>query len=209
MSTVYPLMGMVGAKEAIIGNNPVAFAVPTGRDYPFLFDISLSKVAQGNLIQAKQKGQKIPDDWAADAEGNVTEDPEEGLKGFVLPVGGHKGFGLALMVEIFCGVLSGGAFLRNMRSMYKHPDEESGVCHLMAAIDISAFMQRERFYERMKEFTEAITGTEVSSHQDEIRLPGYGAYLCKQERLKKGIPLAKTLYDSLCDLSKKLGVRRP
>ncbi len=205
MSTVYPLMGMIGAKNSVIGNNPMAFAVPTGGEYPFLFDISFSKVAQGNLIQAKQKGEKIPKDWAADSEGNATDDPEEGLKGFVLPAGGHKGFGLALIVEILCGVLSGGTFLRDMRSMYKHSDEESGVCHLLAAMDISVFMKKEHFYKRMQDFVESISCTEVNENQDKIRVPGYRAYLCKQERLKKGIPITNTLYKCLCDLSKRLG----
>jgi LDH2 family malate/lactate/ureidoglycolate dehydrogenase len=100
MTNVIPNMVMPGCSKAVVGNNPIAFAAPTFGDFPFALDISLSAVAGGKLLLASKKKEKIPLDWATDREGRPTDDPDRAFAGFLLPVGGHKGFGLALMVDL-------------------------------------------------------------------------------------------------------------
>ena len=89
-----------GGSKPITGNNPLAFGVPSAEPFPFMLDISMSSVAGGKLLLASKKHEKIPLDWATDNQGHYTDDPGYRLRGFPLPVGGHKGFGLSLVVDI-------------------------------------------------------------------------------------------------------------
>ncbi len=120
-----------GGSKPIIGNNPISVAVPTYGEFPFVLDISLSTVAGGKLLLASKKGEKIPLDWGTDINGHPTDDPDEAFKGFLLPVGGHKGLGLAYTIEILTGLISGGVFLDAMKGMYKYPDDPSLTSHLL------------------------------------------------------------------------------
>ena len=96
-----------GGRTGVFGTNPIAFACPLPGEAPIVVDLSLSKVARGNIITAKQKGQPIPDDWALDAQGRPTTDPDAALKGTMVPLGEAKGTALALMVELLAAGLTG------------------------------------------------------------------------------------------------------
>jgi LDH2 family malate/lactate/ureidoglycolate dehydrogenase len=102
-----PIMALPGSRGASIGNNPLAFASPAPVGPPLVFDIAASGVARGNVLAAAREGREIPAGWAIDAEGNPTTDPKAALAGAMLPMAGHKGIGLAMMVECLAGSLSG------------------------------------------------------------------------------------------------------
>ncbi len=102
-----PIMGLPGSRGAAIGNNPLAFASPAPAGPPLVFDIAASGVARGNVLAAAREGREIPPGWAIDADGNPTTDPKAALAGAMLPMAGHKGIGLAMMVECLAGSLSG------------------------------------------------------------------------------------------------------
>jgi LDH2 family malate/lactate/ureidoglycolate dehydrogenase len=104
-----PAMSPEGACEAFFGTNPLAASFPTGKGYPVKIDLATSLVARGNIIAAQKRGEAIPPGWALTAEGEPTTDAAAALAGTVLTMAGHKGYALALMVEIFSGVLSGAA----------------------------------------------------------------------------------------------------
>src|SRR4029079_17849541 len=115
-------MSPQGACEAYFGTNPIAASFPTGKGFHVKIDLATSLVARGNIIAAQKRGEKIPEGWALDRDGNPTTDASEALLGTVLTMAGHKGYALAMMVEVFSSVLSGAAIGSSIGSMYKNLD---------------------------------------------------------------------------------------
>lgn len=124
-----------GGKTATFGTNPIAFACPLPDEPPIVVDLSLSKVARGNILAAKQKGEKIPEGWALDAEGQPTTDPEAALKGTMLPLGDAKGTALALMVEILAAGLTGATYAADATSFLDDKGGPPGTGQLLIAFD--------------------------------------------------------------------------
>jgi L-2-hydroxycarboxylate dehydrogenase (NAD+) len=195
-----------GGSKPIIGNNPFSVAIPTYGEFPFVLDISLSSVAGGKLLLASKKGEKIPLDWGTDKNGRPTDDPNEAFKGFLLPVGGHKGLGLAYTIEILTGVISGGVFLEAMKGMYKYPNDPSLTSHLMVAVNLSAIMDQDEMQKRMAEFIQTIRNSPMWDESQEMLLPGEPEYRSMQARKVSGIPLPQNLYEELLTLADHLGV---
>ena len=188
MTNVIPNIVAPGGAHPITGNNPIAIAVPTFGEFPFVLDISLSNVAGGKLLLASKKGEKIPFDWATDREGRPTDDPNEGFKGFLLPVGGHKGLGLSYVVDILSGVITGGVFQHEIKSMYKHADDPSVTGHFMIALNPLALMSEEDLAERMAHSGQRSTLRRCGMTR-EMLLPGELEHRKAQERRETGIPL--------------------
>lgn len=124
-----------GGKVATFGTNPIAFACPLPDQPPIVVDLSLSKVARGNILAAKQKGEAIPEGWALDAEGNPTTDAEAALKGTMLPLGDAKGTALALMVELLAAGLTGATFAQDATSFLDDKGGPPGTGQLLIAFD--------------------------------------------------------------------------
>ncbi len=206
MTNVRPNMVAPGGSKPITGNNPIAVAIPTGGEFPFVLDISLSNVAGGKLLLASKKGEKIPLDWATDPAGRPTDDPDEGFAGFLLPVGGHKGLGLSYVVDTLCGVITGGAFQHELKSMYKQPDDPSLTGHFMIALNPLAVMSREELESRMTSFYQTIKSSPMWDESKEMLLPGELEYRTAQERAANGIPLPPELYAELKELGSELEV---
>jgi len=196
-----------GGSKPIVGNNPFSVAVPTYGDFPFVLDISLSSVAGGKLLLASKKGEKIPLDWGTDKNGQPTDDPDEAFKGFLLPIGGHKGLGLAYTVEILTGVISGSVFLEAMKGMYKYPDDPSLTSHLMAAVNLPAIMDQDDIQARMTDFIQTIHNSPMWDQSKEMLIPGEIEYRTMQQRKQRGIPLPNNLYKEIVALAKELGVK--
>lgn len=121
MSNTTPLMPAPGGAERLVGNNPLAIAVPTKGGPEIVLDMALSAVALGKIRLAASAGRPIPDTWATDASGVPTTDAEDAVLGMLLPAAGHKGFGLALMIDVLTGVLSGGGWGDQVRPLYREP----------------------------------------------------------------------------------------
>ena len=206
MSNVAPNMVMTGGSRPITGNNPIAVAVPTFGDFPFVLDISLSAVAGGKLLVAAQNGEEIPLGWATDSEGRPTTDPKAGFDGFLLPLGGHKGFGLSLLVDILCGVITGGSFQHQLKSMYRYPNDPSNTAHLMIVINPLALISKEQMKERMKDFIQTIKESPMWDPDSEMLLPGEIEYRKEQERRRDGIPIPAALYDELAEIGSELNL---
>ena len=135
-----------GGAKALFGTNPIAFACPLAGGAPLVVDLSLSKVARGNILAAKQKGEAIPPGWALDAEGRPTTDPAAALAGTMLPLGDAKGTALALMVELLAAGLSGAHYAAQASSFLDTEGPPPGTGQLIIAIDAGAFgAARERF----------------------------------------------------------------
>ncbi|MCK4977242.1 MAG: Ldh family oxidoreductase [Anaerolineales bacterium] len=206
MTNVVPNMTAPGGSKPVVGNNPLSLAFPTFGEFPFVLDISLSNVSGGKILLAGKKGEKIPLDWATDTAGRPTDDPEKAFAGFLLPLGGYKGLGLAYAIELLCGVMTGGVFLDQMKGMYKHPNDPSETGHLMIAINPLALMSEIELQNRMAVFCTNIKESPMWDETQEMLVPGEIEYRTEQERREKGIPLPSSLYEELQALGNELAV---
>jgi len=134
-----PLMPAPGGAERVVGNNPVAIAVPTDDGIPILLDMATSEAAMGKIRVAAREGRPIPASWATDATGTPTTDAAAAIEGMLLPSAGPKGFGLALAIDLMCGLLSGGAIGGEVRPLYGDRAEPYDCSHLFLAIDLGHF----------------------------------------------------------------------
>ena len=205
ISNAPPNIAPTGSYQPYMGTNPLAIAAPR-RGEPMLLDIALSVVAMGKVILAAKLGKPIPEGWAITADGRPTTDPAEGQKGTVLPVGGHKGYGLALFIDILSGILSGaqfGPYLNNMWNDFVNPQD---VGHFFAAIDISKFVGMDTFLDRIEKMAADIKALPKNPGIDEIFLPGEIEERRKRQAEENGLVLSDVVYQELLDLGKRYGV---
>src|SRR5258706_1058204 len=143
-----PAIAPWGGKRKIIGTNPWSISCPAGKHAPLMMDMANTGVARGKIYLARQRHEKIPPGWALNAEGEPTTDPQEAIDGIILPMAGHKGYAIAVVVDMLSGVLSGSSFLSAVNGPYK-TDLRSGAGHFMVAIDIAAMQALAAFHRRM------------------------------------------------------------
>lgn len=146
-----PALPAFGGKSKLIGVSPIACGAPGGPNggVPFILDMAPSVAARGKIYKAKRRGEKIPLDWALDAEGRPTDDPEAALGGVMLPMGGPKGSALAIMMDVFSGVLSGSAFAGHVKGPYDTASgDASDVGHFLVALKPDLFMSLDEFRSR-------------------------------------------------------------
>ena len=144
--------------------------------------------------------------WATYWDGRPTTDPNIGFKGFLLPMGGHKGFGLSLLVDILCGVITGGSFQHQLKSMYVYPNDPSNTAHLMLVINPLFLMSKEQLKERMAEFFQKVKQSPMWDADSEMLLPGEIEYRKENERRSTGIPIPEPLYKELVQLGKDMNL---
>lgn len=193
-----PVMAPWGSRTLMLGNNPFAIAAPGGIDGGVVLDIATTKVAWGKLDLAARAGQKIPSDWATDLNGRPTEDPVEGMRGLLLPLGGHKGYGLSVMVEILCSVLTGAAF-------GPHVERGQNLGHLFAAIHVARFVPPDVFHARLAQVVEELHASEPAPGVSRIYVPGEMEMETAARRRREGIPLTPDLVAELIELGEQVG----
>jgi len=139
MCNTRPLMPAPGGAERVVGNNPIAIAIPSDDAIPLVLDMATSEAAMGKIRLAEKSGQPIPQAWAARSDGSPTTSAAEAIAGMLLPAAGPKGFGLALMIDLMCGLLSGGASGPKVKPLYGDPSSPYDCSHLFIAIDVGHF----------------------------------------------------------------------
>lgn len=172
MTNCESAMSPEGGYQAFFGTNPIAASFPTGKGFNIKIDLATSIVARGNIIAAQKKNQTIPEGWALDRHGEPTTDAQEALLGTVLTMAGHKGYALALMIEVFSGILSGAAIGPEIGSMYKNLDRKQDVGHFFCLLNIAAFLDPDDFRKRIDETIDRIKGSKRRPGVDEILVPG-------------------------------------
>ncbi|KAJ4004107.1 hypothetical protein NW752_010815 [Fusarium irregulare] len=201
-----PALPAFGGKSKLLGISPIACGAPGKGDMEsFILDMAPSVAARGKIYKAKRRGEKIPTDWALDAEGRPTDDPEAALGGVMLPMGGPKGSALAIMMDVFSGVLSGSAFAGHVTGPYD-PSKPADVGHFLMAIKPDLFMSLDEFRERMQYLYERVVGSEKAAGVERIYFPGEIEQLNQKEREKTGIPLVQAEIDALNAEAEKVGV---
>jgi len=191
-----------GGAEAFFGTNPISIAVP-GSPEPIALDMSSSLVARGKIRRAQRLGEKIPLGWALDDSGAPTEDPAAALKGTLLPIGGPKGYGLAFMVDVLAGMLSGAAFGRDIKSFHElmGPTE---VGALTLAINVERFMPLGQFRGLMKGYVDSIRGSRKAKGTARIYLPGEIEAEKEKASRERGIELRPASVELVNQLLEKL-----
>ena len=186
-----------GGREARLGNSPVAFCVPHPSGRPFLLDMALSVVARAKIREAVKAGRAIPDTWATDKDGKPTTDAKAALEGVLLPAGGHKGYGLALAVDLFAGLLSGGAYLTHVRSWLDEPSQPSNIGHFFILLDTRRLGSTEWLSQRMADFAAIIHATPAADAANPVRVPGEHELSLLERQRRDGIEMNDTVLDRL------------
>ncbi|WP_347488859.1 Ldh family oxidoreductase [Desulfoscipio sp. XC116] len=196
-----------GGKKPYFGTNPISFGFPCVAE-PVVVDMSSSNVARGNIILAAKENRPIPEGWAIDADGNQTTDAQKALKGAVLPVGGPKGYALALAVEILAGVISGAAYGPHVGWIYDESLEPVNIGHFFIAMNIESFMPKNEYINRMENMISEIKAVPKAEGYDRILLPGERKNAKANKRLREGIPVKAALLDELNEIAVSLGVEK-
>ncbi len=197
-----------GGTTPTYGTNPLAIAVPSSGDFPLMLDIALSRAAWGKVLLTLSCGDPLPGNWVLDRQGQPTTDPEEALMGMPAPLGDHKGYGLAVMMDILSGVLTGALFGRDV-SPVPDPSESQNTGHFFLAISVEHFMEPELFLSRIQEYIQQLKSSDLISGVDEILVPGEPDWRSIQRSLREGIVLDEETWSTLHRLSAEFGVPPP
>ena len=209
MCNASPIVPPWQGKEGRLGTNPICMAVPGGEEHPWLLDMATTTVAAGRIFKAKINGQpQIPANWAMDSEGVPTTDTETALKGLVMPLGGYKGSGLAMMAEILCAVLGGGAISTELGGI-RFRGKPVRVSQMFLAIDITRFIPMDEFRTRVDRLIRTIKATAPAKGYTEVLVAGDPEWRMEQERRKSGIPIGPGTWKALCEAGDRLGVAVP
>jgi LDH2 family malate/lactate/ureidoglycolate dehydrogenase len=204
-SNSYPVMAPPGSITRTHGNNPFAFAIPSGKRPPIVLDMATSVVSQGKIKKYVEERRRIPLGWANDRAGKPTDDPEAVF--FMLPLGegGYKGYGLAVVMDALAGVLTGSLFARNFVS----GPGSRGCGHFFMTLDPQLFFPLNDFKKRMDEMAGQIKDAKLPEGNTEpIYYPGERGFARKEKGLKEGIPLLGSTVKLLDRLSDDLGLSR-
>lgn len=191
MTNCEPAMSPTGGSEAFFGTNPIAASFPAGRSPTVKIDLATSIVARGNIIAANKKKVPIPEGWALNSAGEPTTDAAEALRGTVQTMAGHKGYALALMVEVFSSILSGAAVGSEIGSMYKDLDRKQNVGHFFCLFDIAAFLPPDQYTGRMRKMIKSLKSMKRRPGINEILIPGERSDQAMRTNLSAGVAIGE------------------
>ena len=195
-----------GSFQAYMGTNPIGISVPRRNAEPIVLDMAPSIVAMGKVILAAKLGQDIPEGWALTKDGRATTNAKEGMEGTVLPIGGPKGYGLALFVDILTGILSGAQFGPHLNNMWNDFENPQNVGHVFCTIDISKFVDIDVFKNRIEQMVSEIKALPKNPGTEEIFLPGEIEQRRRIQRKADGLELSGIVYEELKGLGEKYSV---
>lgn len=211
MTNAGPLVAVTYGREAALGTNPIAAAVPSGRERPYVLDMATSIVPLGKIYVYERAGLPIPHGWGIDRNGQVSTDPHEVFcGGALLPLGGtdelrgYKGYGLALLVEILCGVLSGSGFGQAVDR--DNMGEVSRIGHWFAAVRIDAFRPLEDFQRDMDALLGELKNAPKAAGRDRIYIHGEKEFEKVERSRRYGVPIMSGVVNSLIEDGEKIGV---
>src|SRR4051812_10220036 len=195
-----------GGVEMLLSTNPIAVAIPAMEEPPIVLDMATTVAAFGKVKTAAQRGETMPEGWMIDRDGNPLTDPRRMDEGFLLPIGGYKGYGLALVFGILAGTLNGAAMGRDVVDFNHDDATPTNTGQAILAIDIGAFEDPEIFKRRIDALARDIRGSERMKGVERIWLPGEQSHAKYRERLENGVPVPPALLSSLNEVGRRLGI---
>lgn len=204
-----PLVAPFGGAEPLLGTNPISIAIPAGRHPDFVLDMATSVVAKGKISEALKNGEPIPEGWAVDKMGRPTTNPTAADIGALLPLGGPKGYGLALMITLLTSALSGADPDWNIARFWQQPEKLTNIGFFMAAIDISKFCPLDEFRNRVDIILDKLTSSRPAPDFKNVAIPGEIEFNATQRNLENGVELLESTVRDLEVISKKYEVPLP
>jgi LDH2 family malate/lactate/ureidoglycolate dehydrogenase len=205
MCNTRPLMPAPGGAERVVGNNPIAIAIPTAGDIPLVLDMATSEAAMGKIRMAAKAGQPIPPSWAVAADGAPTTDPNAAITGMLLPSAGPKGFGLSFMIDMFCGLLAGGAHGDGVQPLYGDPSVPYDCSMLFLAIDVAHARDTAGFAAEAERSAERVRNGRRAPGVARLHTPGAPEFLRRQGAGGQ-VRLPHSVIDMLRAEASRLGV---
>jgi LDH2 family malate/lactate/ureidoglycolate dehydrogenase len=218
MTNATKLVAPLWGAERMLGTNPIAIAFPGDKEPPIVIDMASSAVAYGKIEIALRKKEQIPRGWIIDKDGRDTNNPQDMIDGGAqLPLGserelgGHKGYGLASMVDILCCVLSGanwGPFAPPFALRQEIPERSvgKGIGHFFGAMQIDGFIDKNEFKKQIDDWIHVFRNTKPAPGTSGPLIPGDPEREAEAIRSKEGIPLIKPVVDDLLDISRNTGI---
>jgi LDH2 family malate/lactate/ureidoglycolate dehydrogenase len=195
-----------GGIDMLLSTNPIAVAVPADKEPPIVLDMATTVAAYGKVKTKAQRGEMMPEGWMMDRQGKPLLDPKKSNDGFLLPIGGYKGYGLSMIIGLLAGTLNGAANGRDVVDFNVDNTTPTNTGHVIVAINVSMFQPVAEFKQSVDAFVRDIRNSQRLPGVDAIRLPGEGSHARLQESLKLGAPLSAPLVKSLNDLAAELKI---
>ena len=193
-----------GGVELILGTNPISIAIPAGTEPPIALDIATTVASNGKVKLAAQEGETMPIGWMVDRKGQPLTDPKRASEGFLLPIGGYKGYGLNVVIGMLAGVLNGAPFGRNVIDFNKDLVTPNGSGHMVLAMRVDNFQPVQTFKNEMDRVIREMRDSERMEGVDRIWLPGEMEFHKVRERSERGVPLGSALIAQLRQIAKEL-----
>lgn len=206
MCNVHAGMAPFGGYDPVIGNSPISIAIPAGKERPIVLDMATSVVAKRKIVHAQMGGRRIPQGWALTADGHETTDPTEALKGALLPIGGYKGYGLAVVIQGIAGALSGSTCDKAAVSYGMSDTVRPNVGQFLMALDIESFEPVAEFESRVDSMIGDIKRSRILPGTKAIMLPGEPEFLLAEQRERQGIPIDEEVWNRIVSCFEDLGV---
>jgi L-2-hydroxycarboxylate dehydrogenase (NAD+) len=195
-----------GGLDMLLSTNPIAVAVPAGEEAPIVLDMATTVAAYGKVKAKAQQGELMPEGWMIDRAGQPLLDPKRAAEGFLLPIGGYKGYGLSLIVGLLAGTLNGAAMGRDVIDFNVDQSTPTNTGQAIVAIDINAFGDVDAFKARVDAVVRDMRGSARMPDVERIWLPGEQSHQKRIDYLRDGVPLPDSLLKTLSALADELGI---
>jgi LDH2 family malate/lactate/ureidoglycolate dehydrogenase len=195
-----------GGIEMLLSTNPIAIAVPGMTEPPIVLDMATTVAAYGKVKTAAQRGEEMPEGWMIDKHGQPLTDPNKSDDGFLMPIGGPKGYGLALMFGLLAGTLNGAAFGKDVVDFNSDFKTSTNTGQFIVAIDIASFSDVKTFKQNVDAVYRTMKASPTLPGYDEVLLPGEQSHKKRQDREQNGVPIHSSLLNALNQTANKLGV---
>ena len=195
-----------GGIESLLSTNPIAVAIPGMEEDPILLDMATTVTSYGKVKVHAQRGIPMPEGWMIDGDGNPMTDASLSDSGYLLPIGGAKGYGLALIFGILAGTLNGAAFGKDVVDMNADASSATNTGQFIIALDIAAFMDVDEFKRQIDDVVRLMRASKTLPGVDSVRMPGEGSHAAIADRVANGIPLPDPLLTGLRKVADELNV---
>ena len=207
MANDVPSVAAPGSRKAVIGSNPIAYAIPAGEHDPILLDMSIAAVAGGKVFARQANGEQVPEGWLIGPDGQPTCDgslyPHEAA---LAPMAGHKGYGLGLLIEVLSGVATGSAVTTKIGSwLFDDPSRATNHGGAFLAIDVGALMPHEEFLRRTDALIREMHEAPTADGCDQLLVPGQREWEHRRQALEHGLQLPADVLEVLEELSDDVG----